>query len=384
MVERFQELGDKQRVTSDPGSATTTNKIIVGLSGRGRLIGRRLAAARAGPRGERSVHEELGGGRPRRLLRRRGGSRDAEQVCRTLDIELRTVNFSSEYWDTVFSRFIRELEDGNTPNPDVLCNREIKFNVFLDYVLSFGASHLATGHYARCRPHSDGWRLLKGLDACKDQTYFLYTLGQSELARSVFPLGSLTKTEVRGLARRRGLRTSEKKDSTGICFIGERPFKTFVSRYVAQRPGRIETLEGERLGAHDGLAFYTLGQRQGLGIGGRSGTSGEPWYVVAKDPERQALIVAQGCHHPMLYAASVEISDCHWIAGAAPSTPLRCSGKTRYRQPEEACTLSALSDRRYQVIFDKPQWAPTPGQSLVLYDTDTEECLGGGIIHKHA
>ena len=305
---------------------------------------------------------------------------DAEQVCRVLDIELRSVNFSSEYWDNVFCRFIAELESGNTPNPDVVCNREIKFDVFLDYALSFGASHLATGHYARCAEHPCGRRLLKGVDTTKDQTYFLYTLGQSQLARSVFPLGALTKIEVRDIARRRGLATSEKKDSTGICFIGERPFKAFLSRYLPVRPGNIETPDGKNIGTHDGLSFFTLGQRQGLGIGGLRGARGEPWYVVAKDTQRDALIVAQGRDHPMLYSSTVELGDCHWVAGKSPQTPFRCTGKTRYRQIEDACTLSRLSEDSYRVIFDKPQWAPTPGQSVVLYDG--VECIGGGVIQR--
>lgn len=303
---------------------------------------------------------------------------DAEQVCRVLDIELRSVNFSSEYWDNVFCRFIAELESGKTPNPDVLCNREIKFDVFLDYALSFGASSLATGHYARRTEHAHGWRLLKGVDHAKDQTYFLYTLGQNALARSVFPLGSLSKPEVREIARQRGLVTSEKKDSTGICFIGERPFKAFLSRYLPQRPGNIETVDGRCIGTHDGLFFYTLGQRQGLGVGGLRGAPGEPWYVVAKDTGRNTLIAAQGRDHPMLYANAVQIADCHWVAGETPQTPFRCTGKTRYRQPEDACTLDRLSDDRYRVSFDKPQWAPTPGQSVVLYDD--AECIGGGVI----
>ena len=306
---------------------------------------------------------------------------DAEEVCKRLGIELRTVNFSSEYWDNVFRRFIDELEQGKTPNPDVMCNREIKFNVFLDFALRGGERYLATGHYARCVEDQHGFCLLKGLDDTKDQTYFLYTLGQHELARATFPIGSLTKSEVRDLARKRGLATSEKKDSTGICFIGERPFKEFLSRYIPRNPGFIETQNGQRIGQHDGLAFYTLGQRRGLGVGGHRGTSGDPWYVIDKDLERNALIVCQGRDHPLLYAASLDIDDCHWIAGNPPLTPLRCGGKTRYRQPEQVCTLYALEEGRFRIDFEQPQWAPTPGQSLVLYDG--ELCLGGGVIQHH-
>ena len=306
---------------------------------------------------------------------------DAEQVCRTLDIELRTVNFSSEYWDNVFSRSLREFENGNTPNPDVLCNQVIKFDVFLDYALSFGAQRLATGHYAQLCEVDQGVRLLKSVDSAKDQTYFLHTLSQSQLARAMFPLGALNKTQVRAIARKRGLVTSEKKDSTGICFIGERPFKTFLSQYLQRRPGNIETPEGECIGTHDGLPFYTLGQRQGLGIGGRRGSPGEPWYVVAKNAARNSLVVAQGHDHPMLYASTIEISNCHWVAEQMPQMPLRCKGKSRYRQPEQACTVIALEQDRFRVTFDRPQWAPTPGQSVVLYAGN--QCLGGGVIQQN-
>ena len=303
---------------------------------------------------------------------------DAEQVCTNLGVELRTVNFSSEYWDQVFCRFIEEYEQGRTPNPDVLCNREIKFDVFLDYALSLGAQRVATGHYARLLEHESGLRLLKGHDSNKDQTYFLYTLGQTQLARTLFPLGELNKTQVRALARKAGLPTSEKKDSTGICFIGERPFKEFLSRYVPHRPGGIETVDGECIGRHDGLPYYTLGQRRGLGIGGRGGGSGKPWYVVDKDRPRDVLVVAQGRDHPQLYAREMEITECHWVTESAPTTPLPCTGKTRYQQPDEPCVLTQATRDSYRVTFERPQWAPTPGQSVVLYDS--HECLGGGVI----
>lgn len=382
----FQELADKQPISSGDTPATKQvhqddKRVVIGLSG--------------GVDSSVAAHLLLEQGYEVNALFMKNWEEDddaefcaaardladAQQVCEQLGIELRTVNFSSEYWDNVFRHFIIELEQGKTPNPDVLCNREIKFNVFLDYALSRGDTHLATGHYARCIQDQHGFRLLKGLDSTKDQTYFLYALGQRELSRSLFPLGALTKSEVRELARKRGLATSDKKDSTGICFIGERPFKAFLSRYVPSNPGPIESPQGECIGQHDGLAFYTLGQRQGLGVGGRRGASGEPWYVIAKDMERNALIVAQGRQHPLLYATSLEIDECHWIAGSPPPTPLACAGKARYRQPEQTCMLRTLGAGRYQVLFEQPQWAPTPGQSVVLYEG--ELCLGGGIIQNY-
>ena len=385
MAERIQELGENHpaRAHGDPAPpepSEDANRIVVGLSGG---VDSSVAACLLLEQGHdvsalfmKNWEEDDEAG----FCAAAKDLSDAEQVCEVLGIELHTVNFSTEYWDNVFRRFISEFEDGKTPNPDVLCNREIKFDVFLDYALSQGATRLATGHYARCTEGADGIRLLKGLDASKDQTYFLYTLGQPELARSVFPLGSLAKSEVRELAKKRGLSTSGKKDSTGICFIGERPFKAFLSRYLPQNPGPVETLGGECIGYHDGLSFYTLGQRRGLGIGGRRGSGGEPWYVVTKDLDRNTLIVAQGRDHPMLYATTVEISECHWIAGRPPPTPFCCAGKTRYRQPDETCTLYQLDDERYRVMFEQPQWAPTPGQSVVLYDGP--ECIGGGVIQR--
>lgn len=305
---------------------------------------------------------------------------DAQRICDRLDIGLRTVNFASEYWDKVFSRFLGEHELGRTPNPDVVCNQEIKFDVFLDFALSFGAARVATGHYARIEQRGDHTRLLKGLDESKDQSYFLHTLGQAELARVLFPLGGIAKREVRELATRVGLPVSDKKDSTGICFIGERPFKAFLSRFLPQRSGPIRTPDGCQIGCHDGLAFYTLGQRQGLGIGGRRNGSGEPWYVVEKNLEGNTLVVAQGRDHPKLYCSRVELSDCHWIRGSAPELPLSCRAKTRYRQPDQACTVLESPTGAWEVTFEAPQWAPTPGQSVVLYEGD--ECLGGGVIRR--
>ncbi|MBI3575899.1 MAG: tRNA 2-thiouridine(34) synthase MnmA [Gammaproteobacteria bacterium] len=293
-------------------------------------------------------------------------------VCDRLDIPLKTVNFSTEYWDRVFSYFLEEHKRGRTPNPDVLCNKEIKFKAFLDHALGLGAEAIATGHYARIEQRAGRYALLKARDAQKDQTYFLYPLGQAELARTLFPVGHLTKPEVRTLARAAGLPNHDRKDSTGICFIGERDFKGFLARYLPAQPGNIHTLTGERLGRHDGLMYYTIGQRHGLGIGG----AGEPWYVARKDLAGNTLYVVQGENHPALFGHGLEADDLHWVAGAPP---LRCAAKTRYRQPDQACTLT-LSPAHLIARFDLPQRAVTPGQSVVFYQG--EECLGGGVIQR--
>jgi len=307
---------------------------------------------------------------------------DAAAVCDRLGVELDTVNFSAEYWDRVFERFLAEQAAGRTSNPDVLCNREIKFDVFLDFALERGADLLATGHYARVAHGPGGPRLLKGVDPAKDQSYFLHTLGRETLARVLFPLGGLTKREVRRLAREAGLAPHDKKDSTGICFIGERRFREFLGRWLPPRPGPIETTSGEVLGTHPGLAYFTLGQRQGLGIGGRPGTSGAPWYVVRKDRGRGALVVAQGRDHPALLSRTLVATEAHWARGRAPHAPQRLRAKTRYRQPDAGCVLVTADAGRIEVRFDEPQWAVTPGQSVVLYDGD--ECLGGGVIAETA
>lgn len=303
---------------------------------------------------------------------------DAAAVCERLGLALHPRDFAREYWDQVFERFLAEYRAGRTPNPDILCNREIKFRTFLEHALELGAERIATGHYVR-RAWGDGhWQLLKGVDAGKDQSYFLYTLGQAQLVASEFPLGELTKSEVRRLAREAGLPNHDKKDSVGICFVGERHFPSFLSRYVAAEPGEMRTPEGELVGHHNGLAFYTLGQRQGLGIGGRAGRGSQPWYVVGKDTDSNTLIVAQGHDHPWLYAPALIAGELHWVAGEPPPLPLRCAAKTRYRQPDQACRVEALDDGRCRVVFDQPQRAVTPGQSVVLYAGDV--CLGGGVI----
>lgn len=303
---------------------------------------------------------------------------DAEAVCVKLGLQLRTVNFSSEYWDDVFTNFLDEYRAGRTPNPDILCNKMIKFRAFLDYALHLGADFIATGHYAQTARDGERYLLLKGADDTKDQSYFLYTLGQLELQHTLFPLGTLTKATVRKLALESGLATHDKKDSTGICFIGERPFKQFLGRYLEPTPGKIQTPEGEVIGEHDGLMYYTLGQRQGLGLGGRRGGNGKPWYVVAKDINRNALVVAQGREHPLLYSPALTASDIHWTAAEPPQFPLCCCAKIRYRQSDQACTLLRNGRDTYHVAFERPQWAVTPGQSVVFYND--EQCLGGGII----
>lgn len=300
--------------------------------------------------------------------------KEAYKACRQLDIPLHGVNFSKEYRERVFDYFLAEYQTGRTPNPDVLCNKEIKFNAFLDHALKLGADFIATGHYARVHEQDGRFALLKGKDNNKDQSYFLYTLGQKELGKTLFPIGELTKPEVRGIAREAGLPNHARKDSTGICFIGERDFKDFLSRYLPIQPGEIRTLSGELKGRHDGLMYYTLGQRQGLGIGG----PGEAWYVVAKDKNKNILLVEQGEHHPALYAQGLHAQALHWVAGNAPALPLACHAKTRYRQLDQDCIVSNMANGAIEAEFDSPQRAVTPGQSVVFYQN--EICLGGGII----
>jgi tRNA-specific 2-thiouridylase len=303
---------------------------------------------------------------------------DAASVADVIGIELDAVNFAAEYRERVFAHFLRDYSAGRTPNPDVLCNSEIKFRAFLDHALALGADRIATGHYARVRRDARGRaELLGARDAAKDQTYFLHRLTQAQLAPVLFPLGEMTKRDVRAIAKREGLPTHAKRDSTGICFIGERPFRDFLARYLPRTPGPIVTPEGTRVGEHQGLAYYTLGQRQGLGIGGKRDGDALPWYVAGKDMARNALIVVQGREHPLLYRRDVRANDVHWIAGEAPQLPARLSAKTRYRMPNAACEVRIAGDDLV-AAFDAPQWAPTPGQYLVLYDGDV--CLGGGEI----
>jgi tRNA-specific 2-thiouridylase len=303
---------------------------------------------------------------------------DARAVADTLGIRLHRRNFSAEYWDHVFEEFLAEYRAGRTPNPDILCNREIKFKTFIEHAEDLGAGCIATGHYVR-RDRRDGvYRLLKGRDPNKDQSYFLYTIGQAQLARSLFPVGELLKPDVRRLASEAALPVHDKKDSTGICFIGERNFREFLAEYIPPEPGVMRTPEGSLIGEHLGLAFYTLGQRQGLGVGGVRGHPEEPWYVLHKDADENVLYVGQGHDHPWLAARTVLASRLSWVSGSRPEAGQRLAAKVRYRQTDQACTVRECSDDRLVLDFDAPQRAVTPGQSVVLYDDDN--CLGGGII----
>ena len=310
---------------------------------------------------------------------------DAAAVADVIGIDIEHVNFAAEYKDRVFAEFLREYQAGRTPNPDVLCNAEIKFKAFLDHALRLGAERIATGHYARVResPQQPGrYELLKGLDASKDQSYFLHRLNQAQLSRTLFPVGELQKSEVRRIAAEIGLPNAKKKDSTGICFIGERPFREFLQRYLHQSPGPMLDEHGRQVGQHVGLSFYTLGQRQGLGIGGTSSGGGEhaPWFVARKDLERNVLHVVQGHDHPALLSDHLQAEDVSWVAGQPPQEKpqgAHFGAKTRYRQPDAPCRYMATA-HGFELSFQAAQWAVTPGQSAVLYDG--EVCLGGGVI----
>ena len=310
--------------------------------------------------------------------------KDAQSVSDQLSIPLHTVNFSTEYWDRVFEYFLTEYKAGRTPNPDVLCNREIKFRAFLEHAQSLGAEAIATGHYAGIDFIDNEYQLLRGKDNSKDQSYFLYMLGQKQLSQSMFPLGEIEKNRVRDIAEQNHFINSRKKDSTGICFIGERKFSDFLSRFLPAQPGDIRSENGSLLGQHSGLMYYTIGQRQGLGIGGRNDASPEPWFVADKHLDSNTLIVVQGGNHPLLLKQNLLADDIHWVAGHAPTAlqqgKLVCTAKTRYRQPDQACTVYMENDTALRVEFDEPQRAITPGQSLVLYSDQC--CLGGAIIKK--
>ena len=302
---------------------------------------------------------------------------DARAVADTLGIPLHRVSFAAEYRERVFEYFLREQRAGRTPNPDVLCNREIKFGIALSYMRRLGASHFATGHYANLITGAEGIELHKARDSSKDQSYFLHAVDTAHLAQTLMPLGQMEKRTVRERARREGLPVFDKRDSTGICFIGERPFREFLAKFLDHRPGPIESADGEVLGTHEGLAFYTLGQREGLHIGGRRGRSEQPWYLAAKDAARNALIVVQGHDHPLLFSSALTTARMHWLT-APRSTPFRCTVKVRYRQVDQPALFEPRPDGNAHIRFDHPQRAVTPGQFAVVYEGD--RCLGGAVI----
>ncbi|HUJ00287.1 MAG TPA: tRNA 2-thiouridine(34) synthase MnmA [Usitatibacter sp.] len=353
-------------------------KIVVGLSGGVDSAVAALLLKRAG-------HDVVG------LFMKNWEDDDDDEYCSTredlldavcaadaIGIEVEAVNFAAEYRERVFASFLAEYRAGRTPNPDVLCNAEIKFRAFLDHAIALGAERIATGHYARVEERGDAFVLLKGVDPGKDQSYFLHRLTQAQLSRTLFPVGHLHKTEVRRIAREAGLPNHAKRDSTGICFIGERPFRAFLSRYLPREPGPMVTAEGERLGEHEGLMYYTLGQRQGLGIGGRRDARAEPWYVAGKDLATNTLVVVQGHDHPLLQRRRLHAQEASWIAGEPPAPNGALAAKTRYRQADAACALHVAEGEAFDLDFAAPQWAVTPGQSAVVYRGDL--CLGGGII----
>jgi tRNA-uridine 2-sulfurtransferase len=349
-------------------------KVVVGMSGGVDSSVAALLAKRAG-------HEVVG------LFMKNWEDDDDDEYCSTredlidaaaaadrMGIDLEAVNFSGEYKERVFAEFLREYGAGRTPNPDVLCNAEIKFRAFLDHAMRLGAEKIATGHYARVDGENGQYRLLRGTDAGKDQSYFLHRLTQEQLSRVMFPVGELRKSEVRRIALEAGLPNHAKKDSTGICFIGERPFREFLNRYLPKVPGRIVDDKGRSVGEHIGLAFYTIGQRKGIGIGG----AGEAWYVADKRIGSNELVVVQGHDHPLLMKKALSASDTAWVAGNPPAALSAHTAKTRYRQADAPCTLSEAQEDEIRVEFSAPQWAVTPGQSVVLYDGDV--CIGGGVI----
>ncbi|TYR76776.1 tRNA 2-thiouridine(34) synthase MnmA [Rossellomorea vietnamensis] len=301
---------------------------------------------------------------------------DVIRVCNQIGIPYYAVNFEKQYWDKVFTYFLDEYKAGRTPNPDVMCNKEIKFKAFLEHALKLGADYLATGHYAQVEYRDGEYKMLRGKDSNKDQTYFLNQLGQEQLEKVMFPIGSIDKKEVREIAKKAELATASKKDSTGICFIGERNFKEFLSNYLPAQPGNMETLDGEVKGRHDGLMYYTIGQRQGLGIGG----AGDPWFVIGKDLDRNILFVEQGFDHPALYSDSIQAVDISWTSDTAKLEEFECTAKFRYRQEDHAVKVQLLQDGNAKVIFKEPVRAVTPGQAVVFYNGD--ECLGGGTIDE--
>ncbi|MBB6177913.1 tRNA-specific 2-thiouridylase [Anoxybacillus tengchongensis] len=301
---------------------------------------------------------------------------DVMRVCNQIGIPYYAVNFEKQYWEKVFTYFLDEYKAGRTPNPDVMCNKEIKFKAFLEHAMALGADYLATGHYARVAYRDGEYQLLRGLDANKDQTYFLNQLGQAQLSKVLFPIGELQKSKVREIAKEAGLATAGKKDSTGICFIGERNFKQFLSNYLPAQPGKMQTLDGQVKGTHDGLMYYTIGQRHGLGIGG----SGEPWFVVGKNVKDNILYVAQGFDNELLYSDAIIATNVNWVSGRKPSEPMSCTAKFRYRQPDVPVTVEMIDETTARVSFEQRVRAVTPGQAVVFYNG--EQCLGGGTIDQ--
>ncbi|WP_026676404.1 tRNA 2-thiouridine(34) synthase MnmA [Fictibacillus gelatini] len=301
---------------------------------------------------------------------------DVIKVCNQIGIPYYAVNFEKEYWDKVFTYFLEEYKAGRTPNPDVMCNKEIKFKAFLEHALNLGADYVATGHYARIQEMGDEVQMLRGIDDNKDQTYFLNQLSQEQLSKVMFPIGELTKPEIREIAAEANLATAKKKDSTGICFIGERDFKEFLSHYLPAQPGTMQTLDGEVKGKHDGLMYYTIGQRHGLGIGG----NGDPWFVVGKNLKENILYVEQGFHHEALYSDRLTAINVNWVSDKPMKDSFHCTAKFRYRQPDRGVTVKVGQTNTVEVIFDEPQRAVTPGQAVVFYDGDV--CLGGATIDQ--
>ncbi len=304
---------------------------------------------------------------------------DASDVCKKLDIKLHTVNFAAEYWELVFSHFLEEYKLGRTPNPDILCNKEIKFKIFLDYAKHLKANFIATGHYAKKIENNHETFLAKGIDEQKDQSYFLYTLTQLQLASTLFPLADYTKKQIRKIALQAGLHNHNKKDSTGICFIGERKFKQFLQKYIPAQPGAIVNITGKIIGQHDGLMYYTIGQRKGLGIGGQQKSSSAPWYVIDKNMAKNQLVVTQGNNDAALFASKLMATKLHWITRQPTTNNFQCKAKIRYRQPDQLCSINIEPSGNCLVTFTQPQRAITPGQSIVFYNQSI--CLGGGIIN---
>lgn len=365
------------RLAPSDRSGGSPARIVVGVSGG---VDSSVAALLLKQQGERIAGlfmqnwDEDGSGE----CRAEDDRRDALAICGRLGVPFYARNFAREYWSGVFEHFLAEYRAGRTPNPDVLCNREIKFKTFLDEARALGAEKIATGHYAQVACRDGRWRLLRGADADKDQSYFLHQLGQEQLAATLFPIGHLPKAEVRRLAREAGLPTALKKDSTGICFIGERDFREFLAQYIPARQGEIRAVDGTVVGEHSGVFFYTLGQREGLHVGGVKGRPAAPWFVVGKDVPANVLIVDQGVDSEWLMSRQLASETAHWVTGAPPGRVFQCSAKTRYRQRDEPCTVSVQEDGSVDVRFDAAQRAVTPGQSVVFYQND--ECLGGAVI----